>query len=149
MPRDPEYYTSERFIHDELVKRAGAGILGLFEAWKCDGYIDPFVLGWPTEPVLDDKDAPVSEACILQLEEGRDSWSRDLSKFSQMIKAYALLFVEQTEDSVLAILESPHGTKSWTIPIHRSGDQEVLGSPKIEVDVRSIGLLWSAKRGTA
>jgi hypothetical protein len=135
-------YNPQRFIHDELVRRASEAIKGIYNAWRDDGRVDPFIAGWPSEKILDDNRIIIDGICMKVLPENRTTWARELREFASYIKAYALLLIEQRDSSIVAILESQHGTRSWTIPIHRSGDREVLGTPKVEDDIKHIGLLW-------
>jgi hypothetical protein len=146
MTEKRDSYNPQRFIHDELVRRADQGIKGIYNAWKDDGRVDPFIAGWPSEKLLDSDGVIIDGICMKNLPKDRSTWSEELSEFVLHTKAYALLLVEQQHDSVIAILESQHGTRSWTIPIYRSGDRDVLGEPKVEDDTRSIGLLWRSNR---
>lgn len=144
-----DYYTSERFIHDELLSVAARGVEGLYTIWKESGDIEPFIVGWPAEKILDDNGVPLEDACVKELPRDRNSWSQEMTEFARKVKAYALMLAEKKDGSLLVIFESPHGTRSWTIPIHKSGDREVLGRKVVEDDKHSIGLLWKPNRGTS
>jgi hypothetical protein len=144
-----DYYTSERFIHDELLGLAAKGVEGIYEVWKTDGKINPFIIGWPSEKILDDRGIPLEDACVKELSEDRRTWSRELTAFASRIKAYALMLAERKDSQILIIFESHHGTRSWTIPVHKSGDREVLGNKNVVDDTHSIGLLWKPHRGVS
>lgn len=144
-----EYYTSELFIHDELLKVAASGVDGIYEVWKSAGSLNSFVIGWPSERLLGDDGTPLEDAVVKELPDDRSSWSQELTEFAARTKAYALMLAEKKRERILVIFESPHGTRSWTIPIHRSGDREVLGSKQVADDTHSIGLLWNRRRGTS
>lgn len=148
-----DYYKSERFIHDELLALAAKGVEGIYEVWKTDGKINPFIIGWPAEKLLDDHGIPLEDACVKELSEDRGTWSKELTAFASRIKAYALMLAErkdgQKDSQIVVIFESTHGTRSWTIPVHKSGDREVLGRKNVVDDTHSIGLLWKPNRGTS
>ena len=146
---EEDYYKSERFIHDELLKVAARGVAGIYEVWKDDGKINSFVIGWPAEKLLDDDGVPLEDACVKELPDDRTSWSRELTEFASRTKAYALMLAERKDGKILVIFESHHGTRSWTIPIYRSGDRDVLGREAVVDDTHSIGLLWKQNRGTS
>jgi hypothetical protein len=140
------YYTSERATWDYLTDIAEAGIKGLYQTWKEKRSIDPFLISWPAETLLDDNGIMLEGPCSLDLPPERESWSQTIRYFTQRTQAYALLLTEQKEEEVRIILESHHGTRSWTLPIQLSGDLRVLGAPKREDDTQCIGLLWNPAR---
>ena len=137
-----EYYTSERFIWDNLKTKASRGIPSLYEAWKAGGKIQPFLIAWPSEPVLDDAGVPTEKEFLLELPDNRSSWSKAMRAFSSRTKSYALLLTEQMEKELRVTLESHHGTRSWSIPILQSGDVRMLGEPTVRDNIHKIGILW-------
>ena len=139
---DKEYYTSERFIWDALIRQAEKGVAGLRDTWKRMKRIDPFVITWPAETVKDRHGANVSGPVLRELDVDPSTWERATVEAIELTNAYALLRAQQGKDSVQVILESQHGARCWTLPITRSGDVYVLGKPKISVDKDHIGLLW-------
>jgi hypothetical protein len=145
-----EYYTSERFIQDALVHRVSGAIPKLFEYWRVHHRIDPFLLTWPANTVLDVRGAPVNDTCKLDLKDiPQERHQTTILEAIRLTDAYALFFVEQKATEVVAILESKHGTHSWHFAVQRSGDVSILGQPTEKTDVDSVGLLWAPKRGAA
>jgi hypothetical protein len=142
----PDYIKSERFIWDSLRTTAAASIPGLYKAWKQAGKIEPFVMAWPGETILDDNGLRLEGVCMLDLPTNKSSWSSTLRHLTERTKAYALLLTEQLEGEVRVILESHHGTRSWSIPVHVSGDIKVLGTPSFKDDTHRIGILWGTRR---
>ena len=142
------YISSERFIHDELIRRAQRSVNHLTKLWRRNGRISPVALSWPAESV--------------KLEDGRDfdgiitmplptDEAERMSALKQLVaetKAYGLLLIEQRGNKeIKAIFETHHGSKSWALPIKRHGDVWVLGKPKEKTDVESVGLLWRPRGG--
>lgn len=142
---DRSYYTSGRFIHDDLVKEARFGLQSIYESWAKYSKIGPFVLAWP-ETTVDFHGHKTYSVLPFDLPGARKERSATLRKILKEVNAYALLLVEQRDKAVVAIFESPHGTVSWHIPIEYHGDVNSLGDPQEKTDVDSIGLLWAQKK---
>lgn len=85
----------------------------------------------------------------FDIPENKKEWPFVLHRLVTEYKAYAILLVEQKTVEILVIVESPHGTKSWHIPIRNHGNVQVLDDPIEKTDVDTIGLLWSPARGQA
>lgn len=137
-----EYYRSERFIWDNLKAQAATGLVSLYKTWKLRSKIEPFLLSWPSETILDDNGLPLEGTCLLDLPEDQSGWPSTIAHFARRTKAYALLLTEQRPKEVRVILESHHGTRSWLIPILISGDIRLLGTAVIKDDTHKIGVLW-------
>jgi hypothetical protein len=144
-----EYYTSERFIHDDLAKKAAVALSTLQDTWNEDGKIDPFAISWVQETVHSDAGRPIDRFVLVDLPQDRAQWSGALVATVQKTKPYALLVCEQKEDEVVAIFESQHGSRSWRYPIKSHGRVKLLGDPSTRDDVDSIGILWRAKKAQA
>jgi hypothetical protein len=140
-----EYYTSERFIWDRLKRDAERGLSGIYKTWKLSGKIEPFLISWPAEVILDDKGLPTDAPCLRNLPSDESLWTSAIVTFAQKTKSYALLVAEQLDDKreVRVTLESHHGTRSWTLPILISGDIRTLGDAVVQDDVHKIGVLWN------
>ena len=139
---DKEYYTSERFIWDALIRQAEKGVGTLQNAWKREKHISPFIITWPANPVVAEGGAEITGPVVRKLEDDSSTWHRDTVEAIKLTDAYALLRTHQEDGFVQVILESQHGARCWTLPITRSGDVYVLGKPKISVDAEHVGLLW-------
>lgn len=133
---------SERFIHDELRRRAEQAVNHLRELWKEHRKIDPILLLWPAEPVQT-KEGVMFEGCVYcELPAAESERRATILKALERIRPYAVLLVEQHELDVKAIFETHQGTRTWTLPIKRHGDVRVLYDPKMADDEESLGLLW-------
>jgi len=141
-----DYYTSERFIHDGIVKRARAGIPTLYESWKKKQRLRPFVLSWPAEEIIWNSE-PTEQAVAFDAPLAKDLTQEFLRRVQKKTAAYALLFWEQREQAVVGILESRHGSVSWYIPIMDHGNVRVLGPLEEKTDVDSLGLNWDLALG--
>lgn len=138
-----EYFTSERFIHDDLLAQAEDGIPSLYESWKAHRKIEPFAITWPEGPVRGDDGSVIEGHVVVHFEsETPEQRKAELLQAVKRTRAYAFLLAEQSEDEVLLIFESRHGTKSWSLAIKRHGPDRVLGDPVREVDKHYVGLLW-------
>ncbi len=137
-----DYYASERFIWDSLIKQAERGIKGLYTTWKRDRKISPFIITWPANAVTDSNGVELEGAVMRELTEDPSTWLEYTVEAIKLTNAYALLRVQQAAKSVKIILESQHGARCWTLPITRSGDVFVLGRPKSADNQEHIGLLW-------
>lgn len=143
--QDREYYSSERFIWDNLKVQVATSVVSIYDTWKKEGKIKPFLVSWPGETLLDDHGVPFQGACLLDLPDNQSKWLETVVTFAKRTKAYALLLTEQKEREVHIILESHHGTRSWTIPILVSGDLRTLGTAAIKDDTHKIGVLWRTR----
>lgn len=128
------------------MKEAANGLSSVYETWATKRRIDPFVLVWPSEPV-NFHGKQTEDVMPFDLPNDASRWPTFLRDLVKKTTAYALLLVEQREQAVVVIFESPHGTKSWNIPIKNHGNVNVLGEAKEKSDIDYIGLLWSPKRG--
>ena len=137
-----DYYTSERFIHDELARRAESGFSGLYTAWKTHRKIEPFIIAWPSDSVTAENGKEITGPCVMILPPDKGRWQEFMLKAIELVTAYGLLLVEQREKDVRAIFESQHGTRCWTMPIVRSGDVDILKAPEVSDNTEHLGLLW-------
>jgi hypothetical protein len=139
----PDYYTSERFIEDALIKRVETGIATLYDTWKREKRITPFVILWPADAVKDREGIEIEGPCLRELDADKTQWRRQLVEAIGLANAYALALIQQQDERVLVILESQHGVVNWVLPILRSGDIRILGRSKMQRGGEQVGLLWS------
>ncbi len=138
---------SERFIHDELCRRAELAVSHLRDLWKEHRKIDPILLLWPADPVRT-KEGVMFEGCVYcELPQAENERRATVLSALERVRPYALLLVEQQDVAVKAIFETHQGTRTWTLPIKKHGDVRVLYDPQMADDVESLGLLW--RRGMA
>lgn len=139
-----DYYTSERFIWDDLIEESQRAMIGLYEHWKKRHSIEDFLITWPAEVISAEDGSKVSGPCAFTFPVGDRAQRQDMIlKTVQITKAYALLLVEQNKAEIQVILESRHGAKCWTIPIVKSGDVATLGPHALSTNGKHVGLLWS------
>lgn len=144
-----DYIVSERFIHDDLIRKSQQAVNKLYEIWKAEGHIEASLLTWPSEPIIDDEGKKVEGVCALELPEDREERHTAIRSMVKRTKAYGLLLIETVGAEVRAILETPHGTKCWIMPIQKSGDVKILGEPTITTNRENVGLLWAPQRAVA
>ena len=142
-----KYITSERFIHDELMRRAAAVVDTLPRLWKRDGRISPSIFIWPASTIRTD-DAGNHDGLIVGFlpEDGSDRAAFIRSALSKT-KPYAILVVEADSNRVSALFETHHGTRAWTMPIKQHGDARVLGDMQVSDDKECLGMLWRKDPG--
>lgn len=146
------YYESERFIHDDLVQKAQATVDTIYELWKNKNKkLDSLLLTWPAEPIEDSAGITFEGVCGMELPEAPAAKSKAIRDLVRRTKAYAFFVADYIKDQnrLKCILETPHGTRVWTIPIYRSGDVDVLGEAKVADDTECLGLIWQKNKGLA
>src|SRR5262245_37388379 len=114
---DQDYYSSERFIQIALIERAELGIATLYDTWRRNGQISPFVIFWPATTVRDSNGIELEGPCLRELDTEKANWHKQIVEGIKLTNAYALLLVQQRANKVLAILESQHGVVNWSLPI--------------------------------
>lgn len=144
-----DYITSEKFIHDDLVRKSQGAVNQLYAIWGTDGRIDPSLLTWPAETIMDDHGRKVEGVCILDLPHNLGARREAIHRMVERTKAYGLLLIETIDNTVQALLETPHGAQCWTIPIHKSADSFSLGEAIITRNREHVGVLWSPIRAVA
>ena len=144
--KERQYFRSEQFIHDDLVKRCQPLVETSKRVWKEKN--DPsIVILWPAEPIKD-ADGKTIEDEVLAALPTEDRQAR-LHRLVDMTKAYGLLVIELQPHALIAIFESPHGAQSWTTRLEQHGDVTVLAKTEERSNVEHLGLLWSPSQGTA
>jgi hypothetical protein len=144
-----EYITSERFIHDELLRRATDAVNKIFDLWKSDGQILPSILMWPADTVKTTEGEDHTGMIFGQLPDDAAQRPAYLREITERWKPYALLIVEQKGSTITALFESHHGTRAWHMSIERHGDARVLSDPVITDDTECANLLWSTSQSRA
>lgn len=144
-----DYYTSERFIHDDLCAQVTSGVYALYDVWRTCKRVDPFAILWPANPIKSREGVQIDSYITLRMEADPATWMSDLLAAIKKVEAYGLAFVRQSEEAVLVTFESQHGAKHWALPIIRSGDVRILKEPVTSVDEQRLGLLWHEDRPSA
>lgn len=143
-----EYVASERFIHDNIVREAIAGLPAITTTWREKGSVDPFLIAWPSKPLRADDGSIIDRQVYTDLPTDRSGWKKLFADFVERTKPYALLLAEEDEDEVLVVVESKHGTKSWHFTIERHGPDRILKDPVEKTNKASIGILWQRRMPT-
>jgi hypothetical protein len=143
------YLTSERFIHDMLLKRCEKVINRVRSDWAAGDKPFPMLLTWPAETVKASGGEPINEACVCAIGADRSRWPSTMRNMIARTKAYGLLLVEPREREVHLLFESMHGTRAWTIPVSRHGDVSVLGEAQYADDTETFGLLWNRAKASS
>jgi hypothetical protein len=142
-------YTSERWIHDELLELLPKHLEVIYRDWREKKSVDPFVVAWPANEVPTEDGEMLAGPILCELPEDRQHWAEFFKAVVRRTDPFALLLVEQKKEEVVAVVESRYGTKSWHYSIEQHGLETALSRPTTKVDEISIGVLWRAKRATA
>lgn len=135
---------SGRDLHNAVAEKATLGMKALYQLWRRNKKIGPFIIAWPL-PNLDFKGClPTNSEVVLDLPENKDEWPGILSSFIERTEPFALLLAQQKEKEVVLVLESEFGSSSWHLPITKHGPDLTLGQPSMKTDTDCIGLLWKA-----
>lgn len=141
---DRNYIASERFIHDELLRRAEGGVSKIPDLWRTDKRIYPTILLWPSDTVRATDGTRFSGLIFRELSTDPAVRLSEIKVAKEKCDAYAVLLTEQLETDVRSIFESMHGTRTWRYPIRNHGDVQILGRPSIRDNAESVGVLWTA-----
>lgn len=138
------YIRSERFIHDDLLKKAEDIVVTVRDLWRTQRKVEPYVVAWPGENIRADDGEIITHAvlCPIPMEFDRARRMQALQQVVERTKAYGLLFVEQKENSILVLFETRHGARSWCIPLTWHGDIQVPGQAEVKNNGECVGLLW-------
>jgi len=142
-----DYITSERFIHDDLLRQAEAAVRTVYGIWRRERRIAPVLFTWPAERIRTEQGEPHEGVCLLELPEEDGKRSEAILAMVRRTKAYGLLLIEQRPDEVRALFETRHGARCWQIPLVAHGDVVLLGQAEIREDAAHVGLLWSPTIG--
>lgn len=140
------YLTSERFIHDDLVKMCESLVHTACAVWDNKQNPDRVFL-WPSETLTTDDGVAIEGVVLAPIPSG--DRKAGLRKLVERTKAYGLLLVEKTPHALIATFESPHGACCWTLKVEQHGDIDRLGDPVVTTDKDYLGVLWSPNQGRA
>lgn len=141
---DKDYITSERFIHDELMRRCQAAVKQVYTFWKQHRKVHPTLLLWPGDSLRIPGNPEFTGVVFLALPELVEERPAAIIAAAKRCSAYGMLMTEQLETDIRLLFESAHGTRTWRIPIKRHGDIRVLGPPSMKDNTESIGIKWRA-----
>lgn len=141
---------SQELIHQDLAEEVAGGIPALHDIWRARGAVRPFMAIWPYEEV-EFEGQVVNDRMPLDLPPQRHEWAAFIRQAVRTYKAWALMVVEQREQAVVVIFETPAGSRSWHLKIRRQGDSEFLEDPVVHDNVEYLGYLTrpGAQRASA
>lgn len=143
-----EYITSERFIHDDLVRASQHVVDEVCRLWENGHRFIAHAMAWPTRAVHAEDGSAIGGAIVMEIQKAKDQ-DAALRALVAKTGAYGLLLVEMKETGISARFETAHGACAWTVPIRRHGDRLMLGDQSMTKDAEYIGLLWSPNLGRA
>lgn len=144
-----DYITSENSIHEGLLEESKAMVEHIYTVWSTQKKMPALAFTWPATTVFSDDGIPIDRIVSLTLPDESEERSKALRYMVERTKAYGLFVIDPKDDEIKAVLETPHGSRSWTIKVRRSGDVKILSRPTVQDNVESIGLLWRRSVGTA
>lgn len=141
---DITYFTSERFIHDDLVQRCSWIVEDLPAFYVMEsGKVDSYIVSWPAVAFRNDEGKRTDNPVYLTLPTDRTKWAELTRDLVSRTKAFALFMVDVTRTEVACVFESHLGTRAWTFQVQRRGDIKTLSGPISEVNKKKVGLLWA------
>ena len=149
MAEDTSYYTSERFIHDDLASKVAKMVNVARSEWRKTGNLESYAIAWPSETVRGD-DGRAIEGSIMQHLPKNFSPQQVTNALKNMVartKAYGLALIEKKDNALRILFETHHGARAWVIPLERHGDILVPGATLVRDNADCLGLLWQAHRG--
>ena len=84
----------------------------------------------------------------MELPEDKGEWAYIFRELVHLTSPSGMLLVEQREDVVRTLLDTPHGTRCWDLPIQDHGDLVILGTVKVTSNRERLGVLWSGDQET-
>lgn len=109
--------------------------------WRESKRIHPSLLIWVKDAVKTTDGADFTGVVFTPLPEATGERWGAIANAVEKCGGFAILVTEQLDDRVRMIFESPHGTRTWSIPIKDHGGVQVLGVPTTADDVELVGVL--------
>ena len=137
-----EYITSERFIHDALLRQAEAMVRHAREVWAANKLF-PLFAAWPSRPLRDVNGRSHEDIVLSALFPSPKERKAQVQNLARQTKAYGLFVIEPEEERICAFFETKHGSRVWTVPIFWTGDRKKLGETERVDNQPALGLLWT------
>jgi hypothetical protein len=145
------YFTSERFIHDDLAYKVEKMVILARGKYKRTGKFESYAIAWPSETITGDDGKAIAGSVLMRLQDDTPPQEvmQSLKKMVVRTKAYGLALFEKKVDALRILFETHHGARAWIVPLERHGDRLVPGKYTIRDNAECLGLLWQPRRGTA
>lgn len=143
-----DYITSEKFIHDGLLRAAQRVIEQTRELWMEKNSLASYMLTWPSKTIRASDGIAIDRAVLMEMP-ARARWQEAASALVRETSAYGLLLIDVQAHQIVAKFETAHGARAWFIPIERHGDRLMLGDQRVKDNAECVGLLWSPSQGSA
>lgn len=138
---------AEHLVHDSLLHDCAKLIDKLYEIWGREKTIRPSLILFPSEYIPDDAGRMINGVVSMDLK-GEPDHEGSIKRAVERTLAYAFFYVKVDGNKVRALLESPRGTREWTIPIVKSGPDEILTQTVgIKNNEVTLGILWRSEAG--
>jgi hypothetical protein len=138
---------SEHVVHASLLRDCARLIDKLYEIWGREKTIRPSLILFPSRYLPDDTGRMINGVVSMDLE-GEPDHEGTIKRAVERTLAFAFFYVRMDGNKVRALLESPQGTREWTIPIAKSGlDQVLTQTIGIKNDEVTLGILWAPTVG--
>jgi hypothetical protein len=145
----PSMTPGERYLHDLVLIEANKLLEAFVSAWYEKNGVSSVAVSWPSKRISADDGSTINHTVVMEMPNDRKLWADALLKLTTKTLAYALLRIDNNEEAVKAIVETPHGSRSWTLRKKYRGDRYILDRPTSSDDVEEIGLLWKRQKNLA
>lgn len=140
--RVKEYINSGLILHDYLVTYVDGFMRRMRRALNNGTRANPVLIFWPKKAVRADDGTMIKRMVAMDLDEVEVlNVKKHLEEMVKRTDAYAALFVDTRGGEVRAVLESPHGSATWTMRRERHGDLTVLTEPVQADNVDWLGVI--------
>ncbi len=142
------YFTSGRFIHEDLAKKAAQLAEEARQVWKVAQKLEGHVVSWPSSTLVDDDGVAISHAVLMRVPSDftQEQLLEATRRLVTRINAYGVALVLHAGQALRVLFETRHGALAWTIPLERHGDLLVPGETQQE-ETQGLGLLYLRKSG--
>jgi len=130
-------------LHNALVRRSEGLLAHVHNLWNGKTFQN-VLFTWAGEQIKDDAGMPINDIVGCDLPEDANSHQKTAVDMVVRTSACGLLRIRREDSCIKAVMETQHGSKSWTFPFDLRGDSRVLGSPTVREDEDCLGILWKA-----
>lgn len=124
--------SSQNFLHQTLLDRGAKAMRTVLVLWDEDRRIKPSLLLWTDEAVTADTGDLVSGVIYAELSVDPERRDLEIRVAVAKYEPFGVLLVVQHTACVSATLESPYGSRVWTLPIIKRGSNQTLGVAHVQ-----------------